>query len=242
MELSAFHYIHQSYVISEQNFVTIKTNECKMSIKVKRRISVVFKNHFLFALWLLAIFGPFKLYAQETSQQWRIALLPSKVTGDPLDNQRFFNAVAVSVQYNRSLVSNIDGVIGLSFLQTIEINGRQNLDSLDQALDRFHKSFMNLDLGLDLIPILLPSSDIRLGLGTGLRRRMEVRSNFAIDSGYGVLVKNKFRKSWDFGGFTYLEYSQKIYQSWFLALRGHLRTYRKGDSIFSVGLSLGQKF
>lgn len=205
--------------------------------------TIFFKSLLLFIIipvWTL--FSCNKSYAQQLQQRWNVVVSQSKVTGDPLDFERFFNSVEIAVQYKRAFAPYIDGVIGVSVLQAMEADGRDGGSPSDQALDRFHKSFINFDAGIVLTPIRFHSSEIHFGLGPVLRRRMQVEPVLATQINNEVLVKDRFTKSWDLGGFTYLEYSTTIYKNWIIGLRAQIRTYTDADSIFGIGLSIGQKF
>lgn len=194
----------------------------------------------LFAIFILNIWTAVR--AQDLNQEIRVSIYQSKVTDVPTSSG-FFNTNSLGVEYQHNLIKNINGVIGTKFLQIIETTGNSNDPAL-KMLDRFSRSFLSLNFGASLIPIVIKDNfEVRFSPRFSIRHRNAVTTTASfVFEDLPTLVLNEYQRRWDIGGIFSLSFAYTVKNRWFLELGGEFNTYDKGDSVLDVGLSIGRKF
>lgn len=198
---------------------------------------------FLIVLIIILVIVPSSTQAQETNQEFRISIYRSKVTNRTSALNGFFNTTTLAFEYQRRLINNLNGVVGVRYIQIIA-QGDGNINTGTEALNRFAKSFLTFDTGISLIPFSIGKKlEIRFSPGLSLRHRNEVFPVIAFEPvNYPVSTTDIYQNQWDLGGFFNLGFVYSFNDKWLLELRGQFHTYKVGGSVFDVGLSFGRKF
>lgn len=172
--------------------------------------------------------------------EFQISFYRSKVTIDPLDGTRFFNATSMSFSYGRYLINTISVFGEINFLSSIETEGGQGTF---KDLNRFSKTFVSLDAGTALTPVLFDRHSLDFGVGLALRNRKEVYPELLVrlDSEL-IFTQDRYINTLDFGAFFFLRYNYMLSGHWFTGVKAQMQTFNEGDSVFDVGISLGKNF